>query len=310
MSHTCFRIALSGRPRWYVKRADPRRTQGRDLGVEAVAYQLAAFEPRLQAVMPRCVLIGENGNAVVLEAAEGEPLSSRLSETNGTLTNALLRASGEALAQVHKIHCAPFGTPPWLLTALEPQWGGYTWLPRPAASLLSRLAASAAFQQGFLQARREWKTVCLVHGDMRWSNLLASGNHGDGSVKLIDWELACVGDPAWDLGGLLSEVVASASVTVPLEPSLEHLGPRCRPLLGGYRDALQPEAAGWSALLERSIRLAGIRLVQTVIEYAHASPADAAQAERAFMPWSGWFLAHAQRATVALADAVDDPATA
>jgi aminoglycoside phosphotransferase (APT) family kinase protein len=310
MSHTSFCVRLAGQPKWYVKKADVRRTQGRDLGAEATAYQLAAFRPELQQVMPRCRLIGENGNAVVLEAAEGEPLSLRLAAGISGLPDGVLQATGGAVAQVHQVRCAPFGAPPWLLGALEPHWGGYGWLPPPAAVILSRLASLPLFRNEFRRAQAEWKVVCLVHGDIRWSNLLLAESDGNLAVKLVDWELACVGDPAWDLGGLLAETVTAEALSRPVPASAETLSTLCRAPLRGYFDGLQPDTRTWTALLERSVRLAGVRLVQTTVEYAHTGAAEAAKAEGVLMPWSNWLLTHTQAGAVDLGRGLEQQPTA
>ncbi len=50
----------------------------------------------------------------------------------------------------------------------------------------------------------------LVHGDARWDNFLltaGAGPGGDLNVRLVDWEMARRGDPAWDLGYALAEHV-------------------------------------------------------------------------------------------------------
>ncbi len=41
-SHRSFCVRVGGQPRWFVKRADPIHSRGRDLGMEATAYSLAA----------------------------------------------------------------------------------------------------------------------------------------------------------------------------------------------------------------------------------------------------------------------------
>lgn len=47
------------------------------------------------------------------------------------------------------------------------------------------------------------RRVCLVHGDFSPKNVLA----GDGEVWVIDWEVAHLGDPAFDVAFLLNHLV-------------------------------------------------------------------------------------------------------
>src|SRR6185503_17464238 len=100
--------------------------------------------------------IGEHDDIVVLDAVGGMPLTAGLQHSNGGVhadPPAILRAYGEAIARVHSVQPPPLGTPPWLLDALEPRWGDYSWLPPGCALLLSKLAASATMQAAFQHAK-------------------------------------------------------------------------------------------------------------------------------------------------------------
>ncbi len=291
MSHTAYCVQVGGLPRWYVKRADPARSQGRDLGSEAFVYRLAAYHPVLREVAPRCRLIGENDNAIVLDAIAGTPLLSFVCTREETAERAdVLKAYGRAVARVHSVRCLAFGNRPWMIEALEPRWQGYGWLPKHSASLLLRLAASQKHQQAFRQAQAEWRAICLVHGDLRWSNALVVGRREQAAIKLIDWELACFGDPAWDVGGFLADAIGTAALEQRLPPSLDHLLAPCGPILIGYHTAARPALQVWAALTQRSLRLAGVRLIQTIIEHEYAFPQQTAGVEAALMPWSTWLL--------------------
>jgi len=45
--------------------------------------------------------------------------------------------------------------------------------------------------------------TCIVHGDLLGTNILLE-NQSAGNFKLIDWDRAGIGDPAWDLGHLFA----------------------------------------------------------------------------------------------------------
>ena len=55
----------------------------------------------------------------------------------------------------------------------------------------------------------EWWPGALIHGDVRFENVLAIGSQPgfDANVCLVDWETATFGDPCWDLGCLIAEFV-------------------------------------------------------------------------------------------------------
>lgn len=60
------------------------------------------------------------------------------------------------------------------------------------------------------------EVATLIHGDIKGDNVLV---RPDGSVLLIDWELAGAGDPGWDLGGGLLAVLRQCLVPSALHAS-------------------------------------------------------------------------------------------
>ena len=289
ISHRSFLIRVAGRPRWFIKRADPVRTGGRDLGVEAAVYRLAVHHPEIARVIPRCRLIGEGGGLLVLDAVDGYPLNTLTFNSPGD--SGILEAYGRSVAAVHQVRPAPFGQPPWLLVALEARWAGYSWLPRGCAALFRRLAASRALRTAFQDAHRRWRPRCLTHGDIRWANAVAESRDQTVRVWLVDWELACLGDPAWDVGSLIADALATKALLSGTEPAMEDWARMCTPILAGYRAAARPfPTSVWAEFVEQSVQLAGMRLVQSIIEHGHASSQDLQRAEAALLPSSLRFL--------------------
>ena len=309
VSHRSYRVSVDGRPRWFVKRSDPIRSGGRDLAVEATFYRLTESHRSLAGVVPECRLIGDGDEILVLAAVPGVPLSTAIQRPPAGMSfepAAALRAYGHAVAQVHRVRPRTFGQPPWLLSALEPRWGRYAWLPPPCAALLMRLAGSRSCRAGFSVAQLEWRLSCLVHGDIRWANAFVAFE-GDGArTWLVDWELACVGDPAWDIGSLLADFVATTALGY-AGATPDDTWNWCSLVLAGYRDRANPEAGPWRELLRRSVRLAAVRLVQALVEHGHGSGDDLPSAEAALMPWVTDWLARAPAIGAALAEDAAHP---
>jgi Ser/Thr protein kinase RdoA (MazF antagonist) len=288
-SHRSIRVRLEGRARWFVKWADAERSHGRDLGSEAAVYRLSTVFPQLARVLPRCWLVGERDDILVLDALPGEPLSSVLDWEGLDRPGAALdlAAYGSATATFHAVRPPRFGAAPWLIEALEPRWGDYEWLPRWCADFLRRLRASPRFRAGFLAARREWRPGCLVHGDLRWANVLLERRDDRRRVWIVDWELACLGDPAWDVGCAVGDMVVTRvqgarSPAAPWAPM--------RSFLAAYRAEARLDDIRWQRLLARSARLAAVRLVQSVIEQGHESHQLLWAAESALVPWALYLL--------------------
>lgn len=52
----------------------------------------------------------------------------------------------------------------------------------------------------------QWETYSLIHGDIKWMNFIVMPND---DVKLIDWEIADLGDPLWDVAGVFQSYFSS-----------------------------------------------------------------------------------------------------
>src|SRR5207245_6991515 len=123
---------------------------------------------------------------------------------------------------------------------------------------------------------------CLVHGDVKWDNcLVALGEDGGEDLRLVDWETAAVGDPAWDIGSALSHYLSFWLFSIPVTGTVP---PERFPELAGYpldamksalsacwiayADTRELPSADTSAHLLRAVQHAGVRLLQTAFESA------------------------------------------
>ena len=61
----------------------------------------------------------------------------------------------------------------------------------------------AAFKIELDKAIDEWQLDTFIHGDIKWTNFLISNDINKTDIKLIDWEMADIGDPIWDVAGLI-----------------------------------------------------------------------------------------------------------
>jgi hypothetical protein len=103
---------------------------------------------------------------------------------------------------------------------------------------------------------------------------------------LVDWELSCLGDPAWDVGSVLADIVASATAATRDVVPQRKLLDSAVPFLSAYRSVARPGLESWTSLLARSTLFAGIRLVQTISEYGHLDPSEMDAIEPLLLPWS------------------------
>jgi aminoglycoside phosphotransferase (APT) family kinase protein len=165
---------------------------------------------------------------------------------------------------------------PWFLT-LDP----YTLAPlgqfgAAGATLIEALRPFPALLSTLLTLRAHWVFDSLVHGDMKWDNLLIVEEDGcEPELRVVDWELADFGDAAWDAGAVLAAYIAFAMLPLSQGASATELPARftdMRPALRSFwvRYAADRRLPASRAYLERCLVFAAARLALTVFEYLYA----------------------------------------
>jgi hypothetical protein len=247
---------------------------------EAAIFWLSANDPefeRLAPWMPRYFHYHEPDKVLTIEfVTGGDSLMAKL--IAGTAPAGLLGDVGRALATLHgPVSRATAAQPsrrlfadhiPWVLTLGTPQMRYAA--PNPVAwSVLGEALRRPDAMAGLAGARSEWRTDQIVHGDVKGANVLILD---DGSIRLIDWEIAALGDGLWDLAGLVHSLLLPNPMA-PNEP-LAALQARAAPwleaLCSGYWGA-QAGPARPPRWRERVLRLTGARLLQTCLESVHHS---------------------------------------
>jgi hypothetical protein len=103
---------------------------------------------------------------------------------------------------------------------------------------------------------------CLVNQDLKWDNIVLRQSLGGVRPVLLDWELAGLGDPAWDLGCLLAEHQVRSDTPVRLDQPAEAL-------LEGYASGAALRTGARDAFSRRVVLAAGLRIGQLGLEVAH-----------------------------------------
>jgi hypothetical protein len=136
-----------------------------------------------------------------------------------------------------------------------------------------------------------WRPETVVHCDVGFDNVLVlpppGGPGADqlpAGVRVVDWELVCLGDPAWDVAGAIQGFLLLWAHSMPVSSSLsaeEMTAGALYPLAGmrgairatwhGYRAAAGLAADEAAALLRRAVPYSAARLVQTVFESSYES---------------------------------------
>jgi aminoglycoside phosphotransferase (APT) family kinase protein len=142
------------------------------------------------------------------------------------------------------------------------------------------------FAAHFDRLAQEWQYHCLIHGDVKWDNCMLINTESGLKAKIIDWELANWGDPAWDVGCIFAAFLAGwiqalppSATRVPgqfdafSERCLAEMQPSVHAFWNAYCAARNlPEAACRSYLVQ-CLRYGAARLVQTAYEHLQFSSA-------------------------------------
>lgn len=247
-----------------------------DRGVEREAMVLERLTDA--ALAPDRLLHDADTGALVMTLPQG---ARDLSEHHGggRFPVTLARAAGTALAALHALpprvlDGVPAADPHLLLAIHRPDLAMFRGLSAAGVELLRLIQASGRLCEQLDELLGALRRESVVHGDLRWDNLLAvprPGSRRRTRVLLVDWELAAVGDPALDVGAYLAECLRAwrryAGVPDPHAPGRRLVDPlRALPGLWPAVAAFWTAYGGDAVLLHRAVRCAGARLVLDALE--------------------------------------------
>jgi aminoglycoside phosphotransferase (APT) family kinase protein len=166
------------------------------------------------------------GEGFLMEWLSGETLGGRITHSRRfeRVRPALARQCGEILGRIHSIDvpglglALPYASPAELVEATWQQYREFH-TPQPMLDFTARW---------LLENPPPESPDTLVHGDFRNGNLMVDEDRG--VIGVLDWELACVGDPVRDLGWACVNSWRFGSAALPVGG----FG-RVEDLLDGYR---------------------------------------------------------------------------
>lgn len=288
-----FKVTRRGGPGFFIKQV--RSWDERDqlaLQREATCYWLAAADPRfstLTALMPRYHGYDRERAILITELLGSTENVSEYHLRRGEFPSRIGAAIGEALGGYHRgvrdvglnpQHTAAFAREiPWILSAHQ-LLNYVSAVPGDAGAQLGGiLARHTGFHHQLDALRARWNGNSLVHGDIKWDNLIVREERGGVTISIIDWELADFGDPCWDAGAVFQSYFAfwilAIPVSGPATPEqlvasapypIEGMQPSMRAFWSAYVHALGA-AERSDELLERSLGYAAARMIQTAYEY-------------------------------------------
>jgi len=256
---------------------------------EAAFFHLLPDHPPF--TKQRSIYYDPASRLLVLSLLPGENLFER-HRREWSASEQLAAICGRKVAQLHETDHGMMigpssrslcrGLPPWILTITSDDFRPNS-VPsgKCVGAFLGLVRSEPRFREHLGSIAQGWNPLCLIHGDLKWANLIATNDSDSLDVNLIDWEDFEIGDPAWDVGSVFQAYLAFWIWTLPVTPteSLEHaVESTSWPLEAAqramrefwFRYCVERKIAGAArqALFERAIPATGARLLQTAFEHA------------------------------------------
>lgn len=296
-----FKVLRERGPSYFLKQGvGPGSSIDREAAIYRLLRSLPGADPLTQCI-PNVVRFDPTRHILILQSSrEAETLEEygRESARIPAWTGSML---GKAIGCLHRVTGGPDRSvdvaeyraePPWVFgihrTTARMFWGA-----SGANVGVFRIIQESGLGPELDALRESWRTECLVHGDLKAGNFLVerSARSVRRSLRIVDWELAGLGDPAWDVGSVLSDYLAlwlryaPMAPEIPVETSLrearlqlDDLVPAIRSFYRAYVMERSLDSASAGDLLGRSIRHAAARLLQTAHEMSRQANQVSTQA--------------------------------
>src|SRR5262245_54818945 len=266
-----FKVLRKRLPGYFVKQIQISEPQGAAaLQREATVCWLPENDPGFTAIktlVPKYRLYDPVRSALVTELI---PAAESLSEYHQRLKTFPVQIGhllGTTLATYHRLplvdlqnnkHLNAFPKAvPWILSIHQQDASRLNQLSMGNTQLIALIQQHSDFHPLLDSLHAQWQRSSLIHGDMKWDNCLVRyppGRGDEGTLYLVDWELADVGDACWDVGGVfqayLSFWILSIQMTTGMAPAqmaelaqypIEAMQPAIHAFWKTYQNAMQRE---------------------------------------------------------------------
>ena len=282
-----FSVVCTGGPSYFVKSLLPSAAQGLEtLRQEASLYTVAGAEEALgplREVIPNFYLYDPQRSILVVEHIPNAKTISELHLQLGEAAEWVAEMIGRALASIHRAaaEALPRIDPnafrritPWALSLhqITPSFG------QPGVQLQTLLLTYPEYGQALDAMRAAWRPNTVIHGDMKFDNCLVTEDDGVRRLRIVDWELADLGEELWDVAGILQNYLYWSAVSTQTSGAwsasmpFEKLQPAMAAFWNAWASARGIAEGERRPQLERAAAYAAARLLQSVMEMLVVTP--------------------------------------
>lgn len=262
---------------------------------EAGCYSLVRSLPEFAALsrlLPKFCAYDPVRHVLVLELLSGHETLVEHHQRLGRFPVEIANVLAEALGSYHretrgKLASVPQAAifprmVPWCLSMhlQQPEW--FQSLSAANSQLLQIIKKYDQFATALDALRAQWNYESLVHGDIKWDNCLVKLGDGSGGkpvIKVVDWELADLGDALWDVAAILQSYLSYWILSMPVWPGatpeqmiarapwpLEMLQAPMNAFWNTYREVADIPLPERKKQLMRTIAYGAARMIQTAYE--------------------------------------------
>jgi aminoglycoside phosphotransferase (APT) family kinase protein len=286
-----FKVVSERGPSFLVKQgfgAEGRAT----VANEAAVYQvLAARAPDLGRYVPRFYGHDPEQAMIVLELVESAH-SLTEHQARGRFSQQVARSVGRALGALHRdgadasLQARLQPTSPFALSVHRPEVSWLRDISEANIELIKLLQGAPGVPEMLDELRASWQPASIVHNDYKSENcMVVRARDGRGTaIRLVDWEGAGLGHPAWDAGSVFGDYLSSWLGSIPItgqDPPerfpelarfpLERMRPALRAFWEAYAGGARLDPVAADRRLVEAARFSATRLLQTAFEQTQAS---------------------------------------
>jgi len=212
----------------------------------------------------------------ILPVAFAEKLADLLASFHNYADNVLESEKSFSLFKKQK---------PWVFSLSEDKLS--EWQENPALSKAEKQSGKLILEnKEFLdhldRIKNEWEIKSLVHGDVKFPNFLVNSgslSEEEPDIRLIDWELADIGDPLWDVAAviqsyltlwILSEIEQkNKEDKFQVIINLNNVQPSIAAFWRRYTASVHWEGVISHQYLKKTVRFTALKLIHTCFESVH-----------------------------------------
>jgi len=245
---------------------------------------------KLKSRVPAFLDYDSRHHAVTVELLQETQNLHEMMERVVTIPESVSHGLGSLIGDFHSPDCVQLldsishelcpGSPPWILSFHVNQGAGS--LSPANEQFLEMLQRDDALKLNLDDLRSGWQATSLMHGDLKWNNVLIRETESIPDWYVIDWEMVDRGDPRWDLATMIQCWWYFWILSTPPEllTNLDGLLTHRRiafdetrfsldALWDGYRSAVGLTESESQELKQVVARFAAARMLQTVYELLH-----------------------------------------